>query len=279
MDFRPSGSWRYTMHGPDGRDYGNRIQYIEIDQPSRLIYTLCGEGSDESVSFRTEVLFECVGENGRGTKVTMRLIFPTAEARDFVIHDHGAVEGGKQHLANLEDYLASIASGDDQQLPFSISHVFNASREQVWEAWTDQDHLRRWFGPKGSTILHATVDLRVGGMFHYCISHPHGMEMWGRWVFRTIRRPDRLEFISSFSNAGGELTPAPFPGLDDFPRETWTTVTLVEHAGKSRGTLVTIEARPFNGTKAERDFFTAFHGSMSQGWTGTLKQLSEFLGD
>src|SRR6478752_6252060 len=67
MDFRPGGSWRYTMHGPDGR------------------------------------------ENGSGTKVTMRSIFPTAEARDFVIHDHGAVEGGKQHLANLEDHLASMS--------------------------------------------------------------------------------------------------------------------------------------------------------------------------
>jgi len=53
MDFRPGGSWRYTMHGPDGRDYGNRIDYIEIVKPSRLIYKLGGEGSDYSVSFRT----------------------------------------------------------------------------------------------------------------------------------------------------------------------------------------------------------------------------------
>ena len=102
MDFRPGGSWRYTMHGPDGRDYGNRVEYIEIDKPSRLIYTLGGEGSDDSVSFRTQVSFDCVGQNSRGTKVTMRTIFPTAEARDFVIKDHGAVEGGKQHLANLD---------------------------------------------------------------------------------------------------------------------------------------------------------------------------------
>jgi len=279
MDFRPGGSWRYTMHGPDGRDYGNRVEYIEIDKPSRLIYTLRGEGSDDSVSFRTEVFFECVGENSSGTKVTMRTIFPTAEARDFVINDHGAVEGGKQHLANLEDYLASMSAGDDHEPPFSISHVFNASREKVWEAWTKQELLLQWFGPKGSKMLHATVDVRIGGMFHYCMSHPNGMEMWGRWVFRTINRPDKLEFISSFSNASGEITPAPFQGLDDFPPETWTTVTLVEHAGKSRGTLVTIEARPFNGTKAQRDFFTAFHGSMRQGWTGTMQQLSEFLRD
>ena len=209
----------------------------------------------------------------------MRSIFPTAEARDFVINNYGAVEGGKQHLANLEDYLTIMSAGDDQEPPFSISHVFNAPREKVWQAWTEQEHLRKWFGPNGSTMLHATVDLRVGGMFHYCMSHPNGSEMWGRWVFRTIQRPDKLEFISSFSNAAGGITPAPFPGLEDFPPETWSTVTFVEHAGIGRGTLVTLEARPFNSTKAQRDFFNAFHGSMRQGWTGTLKQLSEFLGD
>ncbi|MEZ5941886.1 MAG: SRPBCC family protein [Planctomycetaceae bacterium] len=279
MDFRPGGCWRYTMHGPDGRDYGNRVVYLEIEEPSRLVYTLSGEGADDSVSFRTEVHFECVGNDGRDTKVTMRSIFPSAEARDFVVTDHGAVEGGKQHLANLEDYLAIMSAGDEHEPPFSISHVFNASQEKLWEAWTEQEHLSRWFGPKGSTISHAKLDLRVGGMFHYCMSHPNGMEMWGRWVFQTIDRPHKLEFLSSFSNANGEITPAPFEGLDDFPLETWTTVTLVEHAGKSHGTLVTIEAKPFNGTKAQRDFFAAFHGSLQQGWTGTIKQLAEFLSE
>ena len=277
LDFRPGGSWRYTMHGPDGRDYTNRIDYIEIEEPSRLVYQLGGDVSDVSVSFRTVVSFEQVSD--KQTKVTMRTIFPTAEARDFVINNVGAVEGGKQHLANLEDYLAGLSNGVDDELPFSISHVCNAPREKVWQAWTEREHLLKWFGPQGSKIQHATLDFRVGGVFHYCMSHPNGMEMWGRWVFRIINRPDRIEFISSFSNADGEVTPAPFQGLDDFPPETLTTVTLVDHAGIGKGTLVTIIARPINSTKAQRDFFTAFHSSMRQGWAGTMQQLTEFLGD
>lgn len=276
MDFRPGGSWTYTMHGPDGQDYPCRIDYIEIEEPSRLVYELGGEVNDESIRFQTHVHFEQVGH--KQTKVTMRSIFPNAESRDFVINSVGAVEGGKQHLANLDDYVASMSVDDDQEPPFSISHVFKAPRETVWQAWTERDHLIKWFGPRGSQILQATLDLRVGGMFHYCMSDPNGMEMWGRWVFRTISRPDRLEFISSFSNASGEVTPVPFQGLDDFPPEVLTSVIYADHAGIGKGTLVTVEARPLNGTQAQCDFFTTFHPSMRQGWTGTMQQLAEFLG-
>lgn len=277
MDFRPGGSWRYTMHGPDGHDYVNRIEYLEIEEPSRLVYQLGGEVNNAAVSFRSEVSFEQIGN--RRTKVTLRSIFPSAEARDFVITNFGAVEGGQQHLANLDDYLAIMSDGEDQAPPFSIAHVFHASRETVWLAWTERDHLIKWFGPKGSHFKSATLDLRIGGIFHYCMSHPNGMEMWGRWVFQIIEHPDRIQFVSSFSNADGEVTSAPFQGLDDFPPEILTTVTMVDHAGIGRGTLVTVEARPLNGSKPQRDFFSAFHASMRQGWAGTMQQLSEFLGD
>ncbi|MCA9265788.1 MAG: SRPBCC domain-containing protein, partial [Planctomycetales bacterium] len=232
---------------------------------------------DNQVSFQTEVTFESIGD-GQQTTITMRSTFPTAEARDFVINNYGAVEGGKQHLANLEDYLASLAASSDDEPAFTLSHLFHASRERVWQAWTEREHLLKWFGPKDSTMLHATLDLRDGGMFHYSMSHPNGMEIWGRWVFRTIVRLEKLEFVSSFSDANAEITPAPFPGLDDFPPETLTTVTFVDHAGISKGTLVTLNARPLNGTPAQRDFFTGFHPSLRQGWTGTMQQLAEYLG-
>ena len=52
---------------------------------------------------------------------------------------------------------------------------------------------------------------------------------------------------------------------------------LVEHAGISKGTLVTVEAQPFQATTAQHDFFRSFHASMRQGWTGTMEQLAEFL--
>jgi uncharacterized protein YndB with AHSA1/START domain len=275
LDFRPGGSWRYTMHGPDGRDYPCCIEYIEIVPLSRLVYKLGGNVGDEPVRFHSEVAFEPAGDNA--TKVTMRSVFASAKERDFVIDTCNAVEGGKQHLANLDDYLQTLSLGGEHEPPFSISHVFNASRERVWQAWTEREHLMRWFGPKGATLSHVTLDLRPGGLFHYCMKHPNGMEMWGRWILREIDPASKLVFISSFSSADGEIAPAPFQGLENFPLEVLTTVAFVEHAGISKGTLVTVEAQPFNAAQAQRDFFASFHGSMHQGWTGTMEQLAEFL--
>lgn len=277
QDFKAGGSWRYTMHGPDGQDYHNRIDYLEINPPTRLVYQLGGDVEGNAVRFHVEVSFEPIGDNGKQTKVNMQSVFPTAEARDFVVKNFRADEGGKQHLANLEDYLVTMSVGDEHQSAFSISHHFSATRERVWGVWTQREHLMRWFGPKGASLSQATLDLRIGGSLHYCMNHPGGMEMWGRWDFREIEPPTKLVFISSFSNPAGEICPAPFQGLENYPLEVLTTVTLMEHAGISKGTLLTVETQPFNATKAQHDFFKSFHASMRQGWTGTMEQLAEFL--
>ncbi|MFO0943463.1 MAG: SRPBCC family protein [Pirellulales bacterium] len=277
LDFRPGGSWRYTMHGPDGTDYLCRVDYIETEPPSRLVYRLCGEGDNNSgTSFRSEVTFE-QAPDGKQTMVTMRSIFPSAKARDFVISNFGALEGGKQHLASLEDYVEQVQSENDEPA-FTISQVFKAPREQLWQSWTEREHLLKWFGPKGSTMTHAKLELRVGGLFHYCMSQTARMELWGCWTFQVIDPPNKLVFVSSFSNPAGEIAPAPFQGLEDFPLKIFTTVTFVDHAGIGKGTLVTIEARPHAGSsKAQREFFKNFHSSMHAGWTGTMEQLAEFV--
>jgi len=105
FDMRPGGVWRFVMHGPDGRDYQNRVTYEEIVPPERLVYSHGGGEEDlEPVHFRNTVTFEDLG--GR-TRLTMRAVFPSAAERDHVAEEYGAVEGGKQTLARLAEYLAA----------------------------------------------------------------------------------------------------------------------------------------------------------------------------
>jgi len=104
FDMRPGGVWRFVMHGPDGRDYPNRVVYEEIVRPERLVYSHGNDDDVEPVHFRNTVTFEDLG--GR-TRLTMRAVFPSAEERDRVAREYGAVEGGEQTLARLAEYLAA----------------------------------------------------------------------------------------------------------------------------------------------------------------------------
>lgn len=276
IDVRPGGSWRFVMHGPDGHDYENHITYLEVIEPTRLVYKHGGDKDCEPVNFETTVTFEASGADGRHTTITLQSVFPSRAARDFVLREYNAGEGGKQTLARLDEYVAGMSVGNDQaDRPFVITRVFDAPRELVWSAWTRQENLARWFGPKGVTIPHCRLDLRVGGVFHYCMRSPDGSEHWGRWVFREIVPPERLVFVVSFADASGNAVRAFFD--ESWPLEMLSTVTIAEHAGKGGGTVVTVKWEALNAGAGERQRFDAGHDSMRQGWTGTMEQLQEYL--
>jgi uncharacterized protein YndB with AHSA1/START domain len=108
MNVTPGGVWRLVMRGPDGRDYKNKIVFIEVVKPERLVYRHSGEDGTEPVQFQTTVTFAA---RGGKTDLTLRLVFETNEARDHVIKTYGAVEGGKQTIGRLADYLAKLDGG------------------------------------------------------------------------------------------------------------------------------------------------------------------------
>lgn len=103
IDVRPGGEWIYVMHGPDGVDYDNKIAYIEVVSPERLVYSH-GGGEDEE-SFQVIVTF---AEQDGKTKLTMRMLFKSAEELDKVVKEYGAIEGAKSTLDRLEEQLAKI---------------------------------------------------------------------------------------------------------------------------------------------------------------------------
>jgi uncharacterized protein YndB with AHSA1/START domain len=101
---REGGVWSFVMHGPDGRDYNNRITFDEIRKPERLRYHHGGGEGAEPVQFRTTVTFEDLG-NGR-TRLTLDAVFPSAAERDRVVREYGADKGAVETLARLGAYLA-----------------------------------------------------------------------------------------------------------------------------------------------------------------------------
>jgi uncharacterized protein YndB with AHSA1/START domain len=266
MDVRPGGEWKHVMRGPDGTKYPNHSIFKEIVEPERIVFSHGGakEGGP-GIRFQATWTFDAV--TPKRTRVTIHMIFPTAEERNFVAREFGAIEGGKQTLGRLGEHLAKTMSQ-----PFVISRVFAAPRELVWKAWTERESLKQWFGPKGFTMPAAKMDFRPGGTFHYCLCAPDGKEMWGKFVYREIVAPERIILINSFSDEDGGITRHPFSA--SWPLEMLSTTTLVEEQGQTR---MTIEWVPINATDEERQTFNAMHDSMNQGWSGTFEQLEAYL--
>jgi uncharacterized protein YndB with AHSA1/START domain len=148
-----------------------------------------------------------------------------------------------------------------------VSHLIDAPRRLVFEAWTRPEHLLRWWAPKGCSTPFCTVDLRVGGAFHYCIRLPEGRDMWGLGVFREIVEPERLVYTDAFADPQGNPVPPAHYGISaGHPLETLVTVTFVEHQGKTQLTLRHSFPTPFEEREATQ-----------QGWIDMLDRLADLL--
>jgi len=276
-DVRVGGQWRFTMHGPDGRDYENLVTFLEVSAPSRLVYKHGGGKDLEPVNFTTTVTFDAVpGEPGR-TKVTMRAVFPNANAREFVIRTYNAAEGGKQTMARMAEHVEALAAAAPRAAskPFRIQRVLRAPRELVWKVWTEREHLAQWFGPKGCTLSVERFELRPGGVVLYTMHWKGAAAVGGKWVMRAVKAPERLEFVTSFADAQGKTIRAPM--ADGWPLEMASVVTFEPHAGQGMGTVITVQTSALGATPAEQKTFDDGHASMTGGWGGTFDQLEAYL--
>ena len=91
------------MHGPDGVDYPNKVKYLEVKKPERLVYVHGDEG--EISYFHVTVTFE---DKNDKTRLTMQMLFNAAKERNEVVEKFGAVEGLKQNMEKLDEYLRHI---------------------------------------------------------------------------------------------------------------------------------------------------------------------------
>jgi uncharacterized protein YndB with AHSA1/START domain len=156
--------------------------------------------------------------------------------------------------------------------PFVITRTFNAPRDVVWKAYTQQEHMALWFGPKGFTMPHSVMNLRPGGTFHYCMKAPNGFEMWGKWTLVEISPPDKLVAIQMFSDAQGNIARHPMSAT--WPPQTLATTTLDEANGQ---TTLTLHYLPHEANATEVATFEASFAGLQAGWSGTFDQLEHYL--
>lgn len=139
-----------------------------------------------------------------------------------------------------------------------LTRVFDAPRELVYRAWTDPEHIQRWFGPKGFTCTTHAIDLRVGGMWRFDMVGPDGTVYPNRMTFLEMKAPELLVF-----DHGRDV--------DDDPDMFRVTVTF---DAQSNGKTV-VMLRQLHPSKARRDAVIAF-GAVEIGNT-TMDKLEAHL--
>jgi uncharacterized protein YndB with AHSA1/START domain len=266
-DARPGGAIRIDMTGPDGTSYPMTGVFHEVDEPERISFT-CYAHPDGSGTPQLEVLNTAtfVERDGQTTLTVRSVAVKAGPGTDMALS--GMDQGWNESL----DRLGDLVTNDRVEGEFILSREFNAPRDMVFRAWTEAEHLARWFGPKGFTMASCTVDLRPGGVFHYGMRWPDGKVMWGKWVYREVTRPERLVHVFSFSDEAGGLTRNPF--APDWPAEILTTTTFAEHNGK---TTLTIRSILPGASRAEREAFDVGQVNLRQGWADNFDRLAAHL--
>jgi uncharacterized protein YndB with AHSA1/START domain len=201
MDVRPGGVWRFCMHGPDGVDYQNKITYLEVVEPERIVYKHGGDKDCEPVNFEVTATFE---EHGGKTRLTMRMLFPSPAALAFVIEKYGADRGLVETLDRLGEYTATMARPKRSALTVALptdreillTRVFDAPRRLVFDAITRPEHVVRWWGCHGMTLTIEEMDVRPGGAWRFVLRTPDGQVCPFKGVYREVVPPERV--VSTF---------------------------------------------------------------------------------
>lgn len=72
------------------------------------------------------------------------------------------------------------------------TRIFNASRELMFKAFSDPDHLVHWWGPKGFTNTFHEFDMRPDGIWRYVMHGPNGVDYENKSVFVEVVKPERI---------------------------------------------------------------------------------------
>ncbi|AHV99595.1 SRPBCC domain-containing protein [Paenibacillus sp. 7124] len=150
-----------------------------------------------------------------------------------------------------------------------LERVFDAPRELVFKAFSEAEHLKHWWGPRGWTLPVCNIDFRPGGVWHYCMKCVdekqgdfYGMESWGKAVYEEIVEPESIVYTDYFSDAEGNVT-------DGMP-SSQITMIFVEQEGKTK----VISRGRFESAEALK---TVMEMGMEQGITETWDRLEEYL--
>jgi uncharacterized protein YndB with AHSA1/START domain len=269
LDLRPGGQSRYVMVSSDGMEYPIKGVFREIVPPERIVTSdEFDEGFDQVVNadLPQGIVMTAVFEDLDGkTKLTLQITHASAGERR-KHEEMGVVAGWNSSFDCLDEFLAKQVEhqqhGIKVTLPSDreivVTRVFNAPRQLVFEAWTQPEHVKRWFGGCGNmTMTVCDIDLRVGGTWRYVLhDSSNGTDHGFSGEYREIVPPERLVSTERYE---------PVPNSDHL-----NTLTLTEQDGKT-----TLHIHIQHQSMEQRDGH--LQSGMEVGLRETLNRLEKLL--
>jgi len=121
-----------------------------------------------------------------------------------------------------------------------VTRVFDAPVERVWKAWSDPEHVKRWWGPNGFTSPIARIDFREGGTSLVCMRSRDNHDFYNTWSYRKIVPNQLIEFVLDWADKDGNRIDPTQMGLPPgMPREVRHVITFKTVAGNKTEMTVT----------------------------------------
>lgn len=137
---------------------------------------------------------------------------------------------------------------------FTIVRTFNATRDLVWRAWTDESELAKWLRPFGVSTDSVSFDVREGGKYRYTMTNEETQEKFPTGgIYLEVSPQDRLVFTW---------------GEPDAPAGSAAVITL-DFVPKGDQTELTFHLRGYEGKPGD--------GFVYDGWDEALTNLSRHL--
>jgi len=164
--------------------------------------------------------------------------------------------------------MAADRSAAATELDLVIERVFNAPRELVWKAWTESEHIAKWWGPEGFTTRVEENDFRAGGKTRYVMVGPDGEEYPAGGVLEEIVPLERIVTTDEFEEGYD------YKDLkdEDLPQGIVMTVLFEDVGEKTKLTLLISHPTPEDRRKHEEMGVVA-------GWHSSFDCLDEYLGE
>jgi uncharacterized protein YndB with AHSA1/START domain len=112
---------------------------------------------------------------------------------------------------------------DKKNNTVNVKREFPASLEQVWEAWTNDEILDKWWAPKPWKAETKEFDFKEGGEWLYAMVGPKNEKHWSKAEFKKIRDKKLLSWADAFCDENGKIN-------TDMPQSVWAN-TFTEEGG------------------------------------------------